>query len=52
MEAQFMEKNPNYKPAYAEMDGPFYCTICNKTINLKKGDEIPMCCGRLMQPLD
>jgi hypothetical protein len=47
-----MEKNPNYKPVYAKEDCDVYCNICNKTVHIKKGEEIPLCCGKLMEVLD
>lgn len=49
---EFMEKNSNYKPVYAEEDCDVYCGICNKTVRIKKGEEIPLCCGKLMEVLD
>ena len=36
----------------APYDTDVYCTICNKTVSLKKGDIIPICCGKLMEILD
>lgn len=36
----------------AEEDGTYYCPVCNKYINVKKGDTIPYCCGRVMEPID
>jgi hypothetical protein len=47
-----MEKNPNYKPVYAKEDCDVYCNICNKTVHINKGDEVPLCCGKLMEVLD
>jgi len=35
-----------------EEDNTAYCPNCNKTVALKAGDEIPMCCGKLMTLLD
>jgi hypothetical protein len=32
--------------------GAYYCSTCNKTVTLKPGDEIPLCCGRPMQSVD
>lgn len=45
------EKNqiPKVRAPY---DTDVYCVTCNKTIPLKAGDEIPYCCGRLMEILD
>ena len=36
----------------AQEDGIYYCSICNKQVNLKVGDSIPPCCGRLMELID
>jgi hypothetical protein len=32
--------------------GRVYCYICNKFVDLKAGDSIPLCCGRLMEVMD
>lgn len=44
------------KPAYpqirVEQDSKCYCQICNKLIDIKKGDTIPPCCGKLMELMD
>jgi hypothetical protein len=40
-----------YTPKYATEDCEVYCNICNKTIALKKGDEIPLCCGKVMEEM-
>lgn len=29
-----------------------YCVICNKTQHVKKGEPIPICCGKVMEILD
>lgn len=36
----------------APAEGTYYCSTCNKYINLKKGDAIPLCCGRPMELLE
>ncbi|MBF0226434.1 MAG: hypothetical protein HQK76_13345 [Desulfobacterales bacterium] len=41
-----------YPEAYADKDCKCVCYTCNKYINLKKGDRIPPCCGKLMEILD
>jgi len=28
------------------------CKTCNKLLNLKKGDAIPVCCGKVMEIVD
>jgi len=35
-----------------DRDCTCYCQQCNKYINLKKNDRIPMCCGKIMEILD
>jgi len=40
-------------PAFiAPYDTDVYCATCNKTVHVKKGEQIPMCCGKLMEILD
>lgn len=41
-----------YNPVMAEEDCTVYCAICNKTVEVKKGQEIPLCCGKLMEIID
>ena len=36
----------------SEEDCTYICEICNKYMNVKKGVEIPLCCGRIMEPVD
>lgn len=36
----------------APYDTDVYCTTCNKTVHVKKGEQIPYCCGKLMEILD
>ena len=37
---------------YAESEGRYVCLTCNKYIMLKEGDQIPLCCGKLMESYD
>jgi endogenous inhibitor of DNA gyrase (YacG/DUF329 family) len=46
-----MEKK-SYTPVIAQEDCTVYCSTCNKTIEIKKGQEIPLCCGRVMEIID
>lgn len=39
-------------PVYAPQDTTVYCQTCNKYFLVKKGDQIPLCCGRVMESLD
>ena len=34
---------------YAPEDMTVYCATCNKYFNVKKGEQIPLCCGRVME---
>lgn len=36
----------------APSQGTYYCMTCNKYINLTKGNDIPLCCGKVMEPMD
>ena len=36
----------------APYDTDVYCVTCNKTVHVKKGEQIPYCCGRLMEIMD
>ncbi len=33
-------------------DCKVYCDTCNNLIDLKKGDPIPVCCGKIMEIVD
>jgi hypothetical protein len=33
-------------------DNTYICAICNKYMNVKAGQEIPLCCGRPMDSVD
>ena len=35
-----------------EEETRYVCLICNKYVVLKKGDQIPPCCGKLMECYD
>ena len=36
----------------AVADNTYYCSVCNKYMNVKKDSEIPKCCGRDMETMD
>ncbi|MDR3341601.1 MAG: hypothetical protein LBT14_02225 [Treponema sp.] len=42
----------SYNPVIVEEDCEVYCRTCNKTVQLKKGDAIPLCCGQVMEIMD
>ena len=46
---QEVKENPVVLAPY---DTDVYCSICNRTEHVKKGQPIPVCCGRLMEILD
>ena len=41
-----------YSDETAAEDNTYYCAICNKYKKVKKGEAIPYCCGRVMEPID
>jgi len=43
---------PDRPDPQAVKDATYYCRQCNKYINLKKGERIPTCCGKIMELLD
>ena len=36
----------------SEEDCTYICDICNKYMNVKKGQEVPLCCGKVMEAVD
>ena len=42
----------DYPEVYVDKDCRCYCQTCNKFVELKAGDRIPPCCGKLMEVLD
>jgi len=36
----------------AVADNSYYCSICNKYMNVKAGERVPLCCGREMETMD
>ena len=45
-------KADGYPEVHADEDCRCYCQTCNKFVELKKGDRIPPCCGKLMEVLE
>jgi hypothetical protein len=39
-------------PVISQADYRVYCQTCNKYFDVKKGDQIPLCCGQTMEVLD
>ena len=51
--AGLSEQEKNAVPVFlAPYDTDVYCSTCNKTVHVKKGEQIPICCGKLMEILD
>ena len=36
----------------SNIDSAYYCSTCNKYMNVKEGERIPLCCGQEMETLD
>jgi len=36
----------------SEEDCTYICDICNKYMHVKKGQELPLCCGKVMEAVD
>lgn len=41
-----------YADVRVDHDCRAYCQTCNKYVELRKGDRIPPCCGKLMEVMD
>lgn len=52
IEGEAAQGAETYPEIYADSDCTCYCQTCNKYVLLKSGDQIPPCCGRLMEVLD
>lgn len=49
IEGELSEEIPE---KFAEKEGRYVCLTCNKYVMLEKGDQIPLCCGKLMECYD
>jgi hypothetical protein len=47
-----IDSGETYADVKADKDCRCYCQTCNKYVELKKGDRVPPCCGKLMEVLD
>ncbi|OKY73884.1 MAG: hypothetical protein BM485_16545 [Desulfobulbaceae bacterium DB1] len=36
----------------AAEDATYLCAICNKYMKVKAGEDLPMCCGKIMENMD
>jgi len=52
IESEKNSSSDTYPEVYADNDCRAYCQTCNKYVELKQGDQIPPCCGKLMEILD
>ncbi len=41
-----------YPDVRAKEDCRAYCQTCNKFVEMKKGERVPPCCGKVMEILD
>jgi CRISPR/Cas system-associated protein Cas10 (large subunit of type III CRISPR-Cas system) len=46
------EKVSESQEKFAQSEGRYVCLTCNKYVMLKEGDQIPLCCGKLMEFYD
>ena len=46
------EKVSETQEKFAESEGRYVCLTCNKYVMLQEGDQIPLCCGKLMEFYD
>lgn len=46
------DRLPEFPDIVVEEDCRVYCDTCNKIQDLKKGERIPPCCGKLMEIMD
>jgi hypothetical protein len=49
IEGELSEEIPE---KHAEKEGRYVCLTCNKYVILKQGDQIPLCCRKLMEFYD
>jgi len=46
------ESLPDFPKVVVDFPCKVYCDICNRIHELKPGDSVPPCCGKLMQFMD
>lgn len=39
-------------PVYAQEESTVYCRTCNKYFLVKKNEQIPLCCGKVMETVN
>ncbi len=51
-----LEGVPGGKTQWSEQkaasDNTYYCAVCNKYMNVTAGNELPYCCGSVMETMD
>jgi len=52
VEGNGAETLPEFPTVRVEEDCTVYCSICNRFQELKRGERIPPCCGKLMDLMD
>ncbi|MDR3240342.1 MAG: hypothetical protein LBT44_09705 [Clostridiales bacterium] len=45
-------EKPTYTPIVVQEDCTVWCRTCNGLQQLKKGDPIPICCGKIMEVVE
>ena len=45
-------REQGYTEVRVDQDCVCYCCNCNKQVQLKKGDTIPVCCGKVMEIIE
>ena len=45
-------QDSSFTEVRVDRDESVYCKTCNKLINLKAGQVIPICCGKIMDVVD
>jgi hypothetical protein len=52
IEGEKGQKTGEIPEVFVDKDCRCYCMTCNKYVELKKGDRIPLCCGKVMEIMD
>ena len=52
IEGQGQVQLPEFPEVIVQEDCKVFCFICNRITELKKGQRIPPCCGKLMEIMD
>jgi len=52
IEGEGADDLPEFPAVVVDFECRVYCDICNRMQDLKPGDSIPPCCGKLMEFID